>query len=71
MRRRWHDEFSEEGGATRAVSERHVTGVVNRKKAMNAPKMEEWRKVGRKKKCKVARPDDKLVVGARGVAGER
>ena len=26
--------------------------------------MEEWRKI-RKKKCKVARPNDKLVVGAR------
>ena len=27
--------------------------------------MEEWRKVRRKKKCKVARPNDKLVVGTK------
>ena len=32
---------------------------------MNALEMEEWWKVQRKKKCKVARPNDKLVVGAR------
>ena len=31
---------------------------------MNALEMEEWRKV-QKKKCKVARPNDKLVVEAR------
>ena len=34
---------------------------------MNARKMGEWRKIRRKKKCKVARPNDKLVVGARGI----
>ena len=34
---------------------------------MNALKMEEWRKARRKKKRKVARPNDKLVVGARGI----
>ena len=32
---------------------------------MNALETEEWRKVRRKKKWKVARPSDKLVVGAR------
>ena len=67
MRRRGHDDFSEEGGATRADSEGHVTEAVNRQKEMNALKMEEWRKVWRKKKCKVARPNDKLVVGSRGI----
>ena len=37
-------------GATRADSEGHATGVVNRENAMNALEMEEWRKVRRKKK---------------------
>ena len=32
---------------------------------MNALEMGEWMKVQRKKKCKVARPNDKLVVEAR------
>ena len=32
---------------------------------MNALEMEEWRKVRRKWKWKVARQNDKLVVGAR------
>ena len=32
---------------------------------MNALKMGVWRKVVRKKKCKVDRLNDKLVVGAR------
>ena len=50
VRRRGHDGFSEEGGATRADSEGHVTGVVGRENAMNALEMEEWRKVRRKKK---------------------
>ena len=65
MRRRGHDDFAEEGGATGADSEGPVTGAVNRQKAMNALEMEEWRKVRRKKKWKVARPNYKLVVGAR------
>ena len=43
---------------------RYVTGAVSRQQAMNALEMEEWREI-RKKKCKVARPNDKLVVGAR------
>ena len=63
-RRRGHDDVSEEGGATGADSEGHVTGAVNRQQAMNTPEMEEGRKVW-KKKCKVARPNDKLVVGVR------
>ena len=63
--RRWgRDDFSEEGGATGADSERHVTGAVNRQQAMDALELEDSRKV-RKKKCDVARPNDKLVVGAR------
>ena len=57
-------DFLEEGGATGVDSEGHVTGAVNRQQAMNTPDMEKWRKA-RKKKCKVARPNDKLVVGAR------
>ena len=63
VRRRGHDVFSEESGATGPDSEGHVTGAVNRQKTMNALEMEEWRKV-RRKKWKVARPNDKLVVRA-------
>ena len=59
-----HDVLSEESGATGPDSEGHVTGAVNRQKMMNALEMEEWRKV-RRKKWKVARPNDKLVVRAR------
>ena len=47
VRRRGHDDFSEEVGATGADSEEHVTGAVNRQLAMNAVEMEEWRKFGR------------------------
>ena len=63
--RRWgHDNFSEEIGATGADSEGHDSGAVNQqKKAMNALEMEEWRNLRRRKKCNVARPNDKLVVG--------
>ena len=64
VRRRGHDDVSEEGGATGADNEGHVTGAVNRQRAMNTPEMEEGRKV-LEKKCKVARPNGKLVVGAR------
>ena len=64
VRRRGKDDFSEEGGAIGADIEGHVTGAVNRQQAMNAPEMEEWRNV-RKKKYMVVRPNDKLVVGAR------
>ena len=64
MRRRGHDDVLEGGGATRADSEEHVTGAVNQQQTMNALEMKEWRKF-RKKKCKVARLNDKLVVGAR------
>ena len=55
------------GGATGADSEGHATGAVNRQKAMNAPKMEEWMKVRIKEKCKMARPNSKLAVGTRGI----
>ena len=64
VRRRGHDVFSEKSGATGPDSEGHVTGAVNWQKTMNALEMEEWRKV-RRKKWKVARPNDKLVVRAR------
>ena len=64
VRRRGHDVFSEESGATGPDSEGHVTGAVNRQKTMNALEMEEWRKV-RRKKWKVARLNGRLVVRAR------
>ena len=64
VRRRGHDIFLEESGATGPDSEEHVTGAVNRQKTMNALEMEEWRKVRRKKR-KVARLNDKLVIRAR------
>ena len=56
--------FLKEGGTNGVDSEGHVTGAVNRQQAVNALEMEEWRK-GRRKKCKVAPLNDKLVVGAR------
>ena len=56
--------FQRISGATGPDSEGHVTGAANRQKMMNALEMEEWRKVWRKK-WKVARPNDKLVVRAR------
>ena len=64
VRRRGHDVLSEESGATGPDSEGHVTGAVNRQKTMNALEMEKWRKV-RRKKWKVARPNDKIVVRSR------
>ena len=64
VRRRGHHHFLEEGGATRADSEEHVTRAVSRQQTMNALEMKEWRKV-RKKKCKVAQLNDKLEVAAR------
>ena len=65
MRRRGLDDFAEKGGGIGADGEGHVIGAVNWQQAMNALEMEEWRKVRRKKKCSVARPNDKFVVGAR------
>ena len=64
VRRQGHDGFSEEGGVTGADKQGYVTGPVNRQQAINALEMKEWRKA-RKKKCKVVRPIDKLVVGFR------
>ena len=52
-------------GLDGAAGEGHVTGAVNRQQAMNSLEMEEWRKCRRTKKCKIARPSDKLVVGAK------
>ena len=65
MRRRGLDNFAEEGGSTGSDSEEHVTVAVNGQQAMNALELVEWRKLRRKKKCKITRPNDKLVVGAR------
>ena len=65
MRRRGLDGFEEKGGDTGADRERHIIETVNRQQAMHALEIEEWRKVQRKKKYRVARPNDKLVVGAR------
>ena len=53
VRRRGLNNFAEEGGDT---------GAVNRQQEMNALEMGECRKIRRKKK--MARPNDKLVVGA-------
>ena len=41
MRRRGLDDFEEEGGATGADGEEHVTGAVNRQQVMYALEMEE------------------------------
>ena len=65
VRRRGLEDFVEEGGSTGADSEGHVTGAVNGQQAMNALEMVEWRNVWRKKKCKLTRPNGKLVVRAR------
>ena len=66
--RRWGlDNFAEEGGSTGADSEENVTGTVSRQQAMNALEMEQWRNVRKKKRCKVAGPNRKLVVGARNI----
>ena len=64
--RRWGcDDFADEGGDSGADGGGHVTRTDNLQQAMESPEMEEWRKARRKKKCKMTRPNDKLVVGAR------
>ena len=65
MRRRGLDHFAEEGGDNGTANGRYVTGKVNQKQAMNELNMEEWRKVRRKRKRKMARPNVKLVIGVR------
>ena len=65
VRRQGHNDCSEKGGATGADSIGHVTRALNWQQAMNTLEMEEWRKIRRKKKCKVARPNGNLVVRAR------
>ena len=45
------------------IARGNVTGAVNQQQGMNSLEMEKLRKVQRKKKWKVARPND--VVGAR------
>ena len=62
MRQRGLDDFGEKCGGTGADSEGHAIGAVSRQQTMNALEMEEWRKFRRKKKNRVARPNDKLVV---------
>ena len=63
MRRQKVDGFVYEAGNTGPDSGGHVIGTENRQQSMDSPEMEEWRKARRKWKCKVARPNDKLVVG--------
>ena len=65
MRWRGLDDFPEGGGDTGADSEEHVTGTVNRQQAMTMLEMVEWSKVRREEKCEMARPNGKLVLGAR------
>ena len=65
MRRRGLDSVAKEGGDTESDSGGHITGTVHRQQAMNSLDIEEWRKARRIKKCKMARQNDKLVVGAR------
>ena len=65
MQRRGLDSVANEGGDTESDNGGHVTGTVNRQQTMNSPDMEEWRKARRIKKCKMARPSEKLVIGAR------
>ena len=63
VRRQKIDGFVNEAGNTGPDSGGHVIGTENRQQSMDSPEMEEWRKARRKWKCKVARPNDKLVVG--------
>ena len=66
VRRRGLDNFAREGGDPGADSDGYDTGSINRQQAMNALEMKELRKVRRrKKKCKMARPNGKLVVGVK------
>ena len=62
MRRRGLDDFADDSGDNGTDSGGHVTGTVNRQQAMSALEIKEWRKNRRRN---VARPNDKLVVGAR------
>ena len=71
MRQRGVDDFAEEDRDTGADNEGHVTGSVSPQQAMNALKMEEWPKARRKKKYKMARHDEKLVIEARMICGRR
>ena len=52
MRRQGLDDFVEEGGATGADSEGHVTRAVNRQQMMYALEMEAWRKFGERKNAR-------------------
>ena len=56
------DDFEEKGRDIGAYSEGHVTGAIIPQHVINIPKMKELKKVWRKKKYKVARPNDKLMV---------
>ena len=64
--RRWGlNDFAEKRGDSGTDSKGCVAKPVNWRQAMNALEMEKWRKVRGKKKCTVARPNDRLVVGVR------
>ena len=65
VRRRGRDDFAGKGVDTGAERGGYVTGTENRQQAMNSLEMEEWRKTRTKKKCEKARPNDKVLVGAR------
>ena len=66
MRRRWRDDFARAGGdTTGADSGGHVTGTENRQQAMDSSEMEEWWKARGKWKCKVTRPNYRLVIGTK------
>ena len=71
VRWRGHDKFAEEGGDIGFDREGRVTGAVDRKQAMNTLGMEEWRKVRENNKWKVARPNDKLAVGAKVICNRK
>ena len=62
--------FADEGVGNGADSERRVTRTENLQQSMDSPEMEEWRKARRKCQCKVARPNEKLVVGTKCLAKE-
>ena len=65
MRRRGLDRFTSENGDTGTDTREDVTGTVSRQQAMDLMDIEKWRKARRKTKCKMARPNYKLVVGTK------
>ena len=55
--------FAGKDGDTEVDCEEHIIGTKNWQQSMDSPEMERWRKARRKRKCKVVRLKDKLVVG--------